>query len=246
MQLKPLEDAVEKYLGEDGIRQRIDTFREIDRESSDFRALVGYFAAIGSPAIAELLHSLEDEESRHVRLLICQALAQIGDTAIRAVAERINHPQWFVARNAVSILGQIGTPQCVSYLDKALSHEEVRVRKEALKGLASVRTDEAIDRLCACVNGDDIEACKTALGWVSVIGTERALPAVEELLDDDHIWKTDNDIVRLAIETLGNIGSEPAAALLESLTRKRRLWRRRKSALIRQTATAALQKIKGK
>ena len=96
------------------------------------------------------------------------------------------------------------------------------------------------------MNGDDIEACKAALGWVSVIGTERALPALEELLDDDQIWKIDDDVVRLAIGALGNIGSEPAAALLESLTKKRSLWRRRKSALIRQTATAALQKIRGK
>jgi len=182
-----------------------------------------------------------------VRLLICQALAQIGEKAVAAVASNVNHPQWFVVRNAVSILGQIGTADCVPHLRKALTHQDSRVRREALKGLVSVRTEEAIDAVCACASEGDTDMCKAALGWVAAMGTERALPALQNLLGKESIWKSDDDVVRLAIEALETIESERAVALLEELTETRRLlFKRRKAALIRQRAANALRRIEGK
>ena len=246
-QLEPLRDAVDTYIGEQGIRRVADNFRNLNRESPHFQSMVKYFAAIGSSAMKTLLRILEDEESRHVRLLICQALAQTGEKAVAAVAGKVNHPQWFVVRNAVSILGQIGTADCVPHLRKALTHQDSRVRREALKGLVSVKTEEAIDAVCACVSEEDTDMCKAALGWIAAMGTERALPALQNLLGKESIWKSDDDVVRLAIEALETIESESAVALLEELTETRRLlFRRRKAALIRQRAADALRRIEGK
>ena len=79
------------------------------------------------------------------------------------------------------------------------------------------------------------------------MGTERALPALQNLLGKESIWKSDDDVVRLAIEALETIESESAVALLEELTETRRLlFRRRKAALIRQRAADALRRIEGK
>jgi len=247
IQLKPLDEAIDKYVGEDGIRRLIGAFQGMNKESSDFSEVTEYFSTLGLPAINALLQSLEDEQSRHVRLLTCQALSQIGQKGLEAIAQKLDHPQWFVARNSVSILGQIGTADCVHYLQKALSHPEARVRREALKGLASVRNEEAIDLICACADGHDSEICKTALDWIAVIKSEQALPMLQELLGGGAMWKRDDEIVRSAIEALGEIETEPALALLEKLAQtRRRLFRRRRAAFIRETASAALSKIGGK
>jgi hypothetical protein len=245
MQLEPLGNTIEEYLGEQKMGRLIDVFRELNKESPDFERLVKYFDALGAPALAALIRSLETEESRHVRLLICQALAQIGDKAIAAVAENVDHPKWYVVRNAVSILGQTGKPGCVPHLRRALSHEDVRVRKEALRALASIRTDGAVELLCDSLNDGDTSVCKAALGWVAAIEAEQAMPALELLLGDREKWKKDDEVLRLAIEALGSIGSESAAALLEKLSQARSLFRRRKAALIREAAAAALRSVEG-
>jgi HEAT repeat protein len=242
-QFTPLKAVIDKYVGEQGIRHQIDVFREIAREDAKFEEIVRYFSAIGLPAINALLGLLEYEESRHVRLLICEALAQIGDKAIDTVAERVNHSTWHVVRNAVSILGQIGAPECVIHLKKAVLHEEFRVRKEAMKSLASIKTREAVEGICVCLKSKDIETRMAALGWVSALGAKQAMPMVEQLLGGNRIWKTDDTVLRLAIQALGGIGTEPATDLLLRLTRRRSLFRRRKKALIKKTAIEELRKV---
>ncbi len=244
LQMKPLDEAIGKYMGEHGIRRLISNFKGMKQDSSDFRKVTEYFSTLGAPAISALLTSLTDEQSRHVRLLTCKALAEIGEKGVDVVAERLAHQQWFVVRNAVSILGQIGAARCVPHLHRALSHPEPRVRREALKGLASIRTDEAIDRICECVRRENGEMCKPALEWIAVIGSERAFPSVERLLDGRAMWKMNEDLIRSAIEALGSMRAEPADELLERLTQVRRLFRRRKAAFIRETAAAALAKPK--
>jgi hypothetical protein len=244
-QLETVKKGVEKidqYLGEQGIKPRIEALRKLSRENPEFNEIVTYFGNIGSPAVIELFNVLEDEESRHVRLLICEAIAQIGERAIETIAEQIDHPNWHVVRNAVSVLGQIGSPECVPALRAALSHEEFRVRKAALKSLAAVRTDEAIQEICSRVNSADSDTCRAALSWVAVMEAEQALPMLKQLLGDSRIWKLDEDILHLAIEALGNIDSEEATVFLEQLRRKRSILRRRKSGIIRKSARAELTK----
>ncbi|MBI5115829.1 HEAT repeat domain-containing protein [Candidatus Poribacteria bacterium] len=243
LQLKPLRTAVEDYLGEPRMRRLMETLKELNKESAGFEKLVRYFDAVGAPAVKALVNALGDEESRHVRLLICQALAQLGEKSIAAVAEKVDDPKWYVVRNAVSILGQIGKPQCVRHLRRALSHGDIRVRREALKGIAAIRTDEAIDIVCGHLNTADVDMCKAAIGWAAAMEAEKALPALERLLSDENIWKEDEAIVRLAIEALGSIGSEHAIRLLRKLSHAHSIFRLRKASSIRAIAVAALRGI---
>lgn len=245
MQLKPLDGTIEKYAGDQAIRRLLVTFKNLKKESSEFRQVTEYISSLGLPAIRSLLGSLEDEKSRHVRLLTCQALALMGELAVGVVAERLDHEQWYVARNAASILGQIGVAECVPHLEKALSHPEPRVKREALKGLASIRTEEATELVCGCVQESDIEICEIALGWIAIMRAPQAMPALDRLLGNGFMWKADDKIVRLAIQALGAIDEEESLELLEKLTETRRLlFRRKKAAFIRDVATAALSKRK--
>ena len=245
VQLKPLDEAIEKYVGENGVKRILTAFKIMKKESLEFGKVVEYVSSLGPPALKSLLHSLEEEKSRHVRLLACQALAEIGDLAVDAVAEKLDHPQWFVVRNAASILGQIGVADCVPHLQQALSHTEPRVRREALKGLASIKTDEAVDLICGCVQEEDIDICKAALGWVAIIRSPQAFPALDHLLGNGFMWKAEDEVVRLAIQALGAIQEEEATALLEKLSRVRKLiFGRKKAALIREAAAASLGKRK--
>lgn len=239
-QLKPLREALGHHLGPGGIKRLIADFGTMDGKSPEFKKSVGYLSDLGPAAATGLLGLLEAEESRHVRLLICQALVQLCEDKVETLGKNIFNSQWYVVRNVVSILGQIGSPECVQYLRQGLSHNDIRVRKEAVKGLAKVRNEEAIGLLCKCATDNDPDTCKTALGWIAAIGTEQALPTVSEILSDERIWAAKDDVLRLAIEALGSMKSnEDATALLDKLARKRSIFKLRKAAVIREAAIAA-------
>ena len=156
--------------------------------------------------------------------------------------DRLTMFGWQVAKG----LGQIEKAESISYLRKALSHEEIRVRKEALKALASIKTEQAIDLVCECIEDDEISICKSAIEWSAAMEAEQAVPILKRLLSGRSLWKKDEETIRLAIEALGSIGSESATDLLRELGRARNLLRHKRSVLIRKTAAAALHCIEGK
>jgi HEAT repeat protein len=239
-QLEPLKSAIEEFISEGRTLSLIGKFVELNKESPKFTAIVRYLEEAGENAIATLARALEYEESRRVRILICRALADMGEKSVATVVGKLDHPKWYVVRNAISILGRIASPVCISHLRKALSHEDIRVRKEALKGLASIRTDEAIDLVCGCVKSDDPEMCRTAAAWVAAMQSDKAVPAISQLLNEKRILKLDDDIIRLATEALGAIESEAATNLLMRLSRTQSVFHRRKAAFIRESARCAL------
>ncbi|GAB4332423.1 MAG: hypothetical protein Kow0099_04190 [Candidatus Abyssubacteria bacterium] len=240
-QLEPLRSTIEEYLSEKRILALIEKFGDLNKESPEFAAIVKFFGEVGESAIVTLARALESEESRRVRLLICRALADLGEKSIATVVAKLDHPQWYVVRNAVSVLGQIARPTCVPHLRKALSHRDIRVRKEALKGLASIRTDEAIELVCECVNAEDPEMRRAAVAWISAMQSEKAVPALVTLLDEKAILKQDDDIIRLAIDALGTVESEAAVELLAKLSHTRSLIHSKKAAFIRESAQRALR-----
>lgn len=245
VQLNPLSSLLEEYCGEQVVHQLAAAFRNIHGEGKDFEDLIQYFGVVGKPAVSFLMGLLEEEVSRHARLLICKALARTGEKNIVAIAENLKHPTWYVVRNAVSILGQTGSPACVPYLKAVLAHEDVRVRKEVLKALASIRSGEAVELLCSALEDEDPVVHKAALGWVAAIESEQALPMLHRILNGENIFKKDDEVLRLAVDALQAIATEPACELLERLRRTRNLLRPRKAAFIRELANSALEKIRG-
>jgi hypothetical protein len=242
-ELQPLRMILNEYCSESRVYELVSILRTAHAESADFERLVQYFNTIGAPAISSLMHSLEDEHSRHARLLICKALAQSGEKNIVAIAETLKHQKWYVVRNTISILGQTGSPACVPYLRPLLKHQDIRVRKEVLRALAAIRSGEAVELLCLAIQDEDEGISKAAVGWAAAIEAEEALPVLQKMFDGPDVLKRDDELLRLAIEALKAIGTGPAIHLLEGIAQIHSLLRRKKAACLRDQANTALEEL---
>ncbi len=242
-QLEPLRTFLDEFCGEQRIQELAARLKNMNVEGPDYERLMKYFGAVGSPVISSLMLSLEEEQSRHARLLICKAVAQAGDKNILAIAEKLKHPKWYVVRNAISILGQTGSPAAVPFLRPLLEHQDGRVRKEVLKALASIRSGEAVDLLCLAAANEDASLRKAALGWVAAIEAEQAMPILYRLLSPQSILRQEDEVLRLAVEALRAIATEPAIELLEKLSHTHSLFRRTKAATIRKLSLRALEEV---
>jgi hypothetical protein len=128
--------------------------RELLRSGADAApALDRLCARMGDEAVPPLLDELVESESRTVRRATLARLSAMGPAAARGAVERLEDPRWYVARNLLSLLAELGVaPEGV--VPRFLRHPDERVRREAFK--LAFRTAAERDRALslALVDGD--------------------------------------------------------------------------------------------
>jgi hypothetical protein len=84
-------------------------------------------------AIPHLLNLFEKIEHIRMRKALCRGLAALAADNINLVAQGLEDHRWYVARNAVFVLGMIHREEVLPYLRKALRHPNARVRREVAR-----------------------------------------------------------------------------------------------------------------
>jgi len=113
----------------------------IDKEQDEAsRGIAGLLKRVGDQAARELLAVFEKEPQAARRLRIHHLLRRLGKAAAPALFERISHPRWYIVRDAVLLLGDLGDPTLLEHLDGPLAHEDERVQREAVQAAIKTRS----------------------------------------------------------------------------------------------------------
>ena len=113
----------------------------IDKEQDEAsRGIAGLLKRVGDQAARELLAVFEKEPVAARRLRIHHLLRRLGKAAAPALLERISHPRWYIVRDAVLLLGDLGDPTLLEHLDGPLAHEDERVQREAVQAAIKTRS----------------------------------------------------------------------------------------------------------
>jgi len=109
---------------------------------------------IGKDAVPELLLTLKEAEDYSFRMKIIDILKNIGKEALDTLLKNIDAPEWYMRRNIVNIIGEIGDKEICPNLEILINDPEDRVRLELVrafikleyeKGLKSLLKDSAIE-----------------------------------------------------------------------------------------------------
>lgn len=133
-------------------------------------ALQGHGAAATSALLEELARTTQGVQRRH----LFEALLQIRNGSQHLVAA-LDHPLWFVARNAAAILGELKVHAAASALAMQLRHADARVRTSAATALGQISTPEAAAALLDAVI--DPDAATRAAAWHALAMTDDGPPA---------------------------------------------------------------------
>ena len=96
------------------------------------RTTINTLAGDTAPAV---FSALAQEEVKSRRFALLNLLLSMGPGILGYLQEQINHPQWYVVRNAVYLLGRVPAQANLRVLERALRHRDLRVRQEALSSL---------------------------------------------------------------------------------------------------------------
>jgi len=83
--------------------------------------------------------------------------------AFPAILPMLKDERWYVVRNMVTILGEIGSAEAVNALQTTARHPEPKVRKEVIKAFMKINTHAAENTLISLMDDDDEDVVKQAI-----------------------------------------------------------------------------------
>lgn len=110
----------------------------VDRSGvSRAEACAATLAPLGAYALDAVLDALAEEHEAPRRRALLSVASAIGGPHADRLSARLDDPRWYVVRNVVSILGQIGSSEVVEVLLESAAHADSRVRAEAVRALTA-------------------------------------------------------------------------------------------------------------
>ncbi len=212
-----LDQLKARLLRSDCMDRTVDLLCEVDKDTLS-NEVIPYLEWLGPDAPTFLMVKLSSEVDRPRRGRLIEALRTLGPLALGAVLEALQEKAWFVVRNALNLLGDIGDAGEMQEAVPLLRHPEGRVRRAAVRALWKLGGPASEPHLLSILKETDPETQMEVLFALGQVKTASSAPAVVELAEDRRV----SDRLRIkALETLGLIGAPTAIpALCELLKRK--------------------------
>jgi hypothetical protein len=196
-----------------------------------------FFEFVGDPMARQLVERLGEESDRTRRGRLVEAVRSMGPAALPALMDAIGAPAWFLVRNALTLLSDLGDAGCVPAILPLLRHPEPRVRRTAVRALWKLGGPVAEPHLLAQMKDTDGETLQEILFALGQLRSEGSLPGVMELAQDRRV------LLKLrvqALDTLGQIASPRALPALQDCMRRKGLFSSGEPPAIRVAAARAL------
>jgi len=193
-------------------------------KSPDIRALI---LRVGSPFAEPLLDLLAEEADRSRRRYVLDCLQKLGAAARPAALLRLSDARWYVVRNLVLLLRNLGDPGVAPYLHRLIHHPHARVRQEVFKALLHLG-DPRMEQLL--LKGLDSPDPDERLQFMQSAEKSRSPQVLEKLLailGRASVVDFEFELKCGAVHALAGIGSAEAIPELERLLESRPLLHRR-------------------
>ncbi len=200
---------------------------------------------LGRPAAQYLVVCLELEADRTRRVHLLAALQAIGRNAVPALVDALASPQWYLVRNALDLLAEIGHGPAFPHTALALQHRDARVRKAALRAVSALGVPTQItEALLPVLPNADLDTQLQILAVLSDLGPEAAesAPALMTLLAS--IKGNTGDVVRVRLrilEVIGRVRGQQALPGLLDLFRRKGILSSREGTAVRIAAVKAME-----
>jgi len=113
------------------VEQVLGGVRRLDRDDQEDVAEV--IGLIGLPFVRPLIDASSMETDRSIRFFYLKCLKKLGHQVADYAVTSLKEDQWFVQRNMLILLGELGAEDKLPLIRPLLKHSNSKVRQEALK-----------------------------------------------------------------------------------------------------------------
>lgn len=203
---------------------------------------------LGRPALDLLVGVLAIATRVRLRAAATTALSYLCADQPGLLAPYLADPRWYVVRNVVFVLGQIGGPEVVPQLAAAVRHADVRVRRSVVHALGQAPTALRLPLLLELLDSEDPQTVSATLAMLGRENDPRISSALLERVTADAFESRPDEVKVALVAALGEAAGESAVPVLEELLNRGGWFARRAAermaaaqALVRLDTPAALE-----
>jgi HEAT repeat protein len=166
------------------------------------------------------LDLLEVEENLSVRKRLLQWIAQCGPAVIPQAVQRLTNPKWYVVRNMLVLLKDLGAKEALPEIVRCLQQDSSKLRLAALQAIESLGkgTDSYYRALSTALRDSDPVVFRKAVSMTLSPPDPRALEMITARLRYSGEIKTDGQLITV----LEMIRKSRVKELLPALVKLRR------------------------
>jgi len=198
-------------------------------EQSAFFALA---VALGKPALDLGISVLRLATRARTRAAACTMLCYLCGDQPGVLGPYLSDSRWYVVRNTVFVLGQIGGPEIAELLEVAAQHPDARVRRQVVQSLGSIPAELRVPILARQLNSEDLRLLAAALAMLARHRSRESTRALLRQIEAPDFEVRSLEHQRMIFHAVAELGDDAAVPGLTALLR-RGGW------LARRTATRA-------
>ena len=187
------------------------------RDTEDRDNLTAILDEVKDLSIPALLRQLAEESEAFGRKTLMTALGRWGDEIRPHLQNSLADERWYVVRNSLGLLSQVGNSGDAPMAKGYLTHPNSKVRLEALRLLSRFPMPIEASTMEALLADGDAEVRARAVYALGVLRGEQGVARLMELARKPFFGQGDVPMRELAIRGLGREGGEQAVAFLRDL-----------------------------
>jgi len=194
-----------------------------EKNESSRHAIQQMLVVAGPEAAELLLTAIIDAPEALTRRSLFNALVAFGPVIREQVEARLDSPQWYVVRQMISLLGELGDPQALDAIEKTYEHPDMRVKRDVLKSLMKITSPRSTQILLRALDEDDQTLVTQAIISLGVLKDPAVIDTLGSIALKREAFADLMEPKKEAIKALGVIGSPRAVPYLTQILSKK-VW----------------------
>jgi hypothetical protein len=210
---------------------------EADDQGRFFALTVG----VGRPMMSLACEVMARAEKSRTRAAAVTMLCYLCSDNPELLAPYLTDSRWYVVRNTVFVLGQIGGDDVVGLLKAAAVHPEPRVRRQVVQSLGAVSLDARRPILVEQLDTRDAQLLAAALNMLTRQKDPRVAQAILKQIEAPDFESRSEENQRALFGALAEVATDDSVPALEALLHRGGWFARR--TLQRTAAARTLQRL---
>jgi len=180
---------------------------------------------IRAPFTRPLLEAAALEDDRSVRFFLLNCLKKLGYQVADHAVLFLNDDRWFVQRNMLILLGELGAVEKLPKIKPLLNHSHQKVRQEALKTCLLLHDEESIKKLISNLSSENRQEVLHAITMSQLVNNKTLSAALLRMLQSNKLFRFDFDIKKALVHTLAEHKNPQAIAIFSRILRSRKIFK---------------------
>ncbi|HTZ17755.1 MAG TPA: HEAT repeat domain-containing protein [Dissulfurispiraceae bacterium] len=226
-------DKVSAFCSSPAAMQQLERILDSSKQISE-EDLLEFARVLGRRAIASFIDLLDRLQSISARRMVNNVLISIGEQDIKVLAENLKSPTWYVVRNIIYVLRNIGNTSVTDDIIATARHEHPRVRLEVVKALSRFDSVKSFQALTEFLDDPDSTVRLSAITVIRTAGKGTGLgliarDAILVKIKDKGFGERDFKEKKSLCETLALLGDSETDKYMLRLLGKKSLFAGRKN-----------------